>query len=133
MFDVLKHILPPTDADADADSQRWAARRRGPRAADSALTGTARQWLRRLPARRRPLRMCRLYPRVVNRIAWCWADAAMTEQVLDDLLQDSRGGRQGFPAPAWRELQRLREFNTQQRVETQPEGFWEAVGRVVVG
>ena len=131
MFDVLKQILPPSDA--DAESQRWAARRCGPRAADGALTGTARHWLRRLPARRRPLRLCRLYPRVVNRIAWCWPDAAMTEQVLEDLLQDRRGGRQGFPAPALRELQRLREFNRQQRVETQPEGFWERVERVVVG
>ena len=133
MFDVLKQILPPSDADAQADAQRWAARRRGPRAADGALTGTARQWLRRLPARRRPLRLCHLYPRVVNRIAWCWADAAMTAQVLEDLLQDRRGGRQGLPAPALRELQRLREFNRQQRVETQPEGFWERVERVVVG
>ena len=47
----------------------------------------------------------------------------MTAQVLDDLLQDRRGGRQGFPAPAPRELQRLREFNTQQRVERSPKNF----------
>ena len=129
MFDVLKPVLPQ----ADADAQRWAARRRAPRSADNALTGTTRHWLRRLPPRRRPLRLCELYPRVVNRIAWCWADPVLTGQVLDDLLQDRRGGRHGFPAPVLREMQRLREFNGQQRVETRPEGFWEAVGRVVVG
>ncbi len=129
MFDVLKDILPHDDA----ETLRWAARRRAPRATDNALTGTARVWLRRLPARRRPLRLCELYPRVVNRIAWCWPDPVMVKQVLDDLTQDRRGGRQGFAPPLLRELQRLREFNNQQRVELRPEGFWETVGRVVVG
>ena len=129
MFDVLKQILPP----ADAQTLHWVGRRRAARGIDNAVTGTTRQWLRRLPARRRPLRLCELYPRVVNRIAWCWAEAAVAEQVLDDLLQDRRGGRHGFPAPLLRELQRLREFNSQQRVETRPEGFWAAVGRVVAG
>ena len=48
--------------------------------------------------------------RVANRIAWCWADAALREQVLDDLLVDRRGGRLGFAPTIVRELQRLREF-----------------------
>jgi hypothetical protein len=74
--------------------------RRLPRASDEALSGTARRWLRQLPSRRRPLRLCQLYPRVANRLAWSWHDAELTTQTFDDLLQDRRGGRQGFPAKA---------------------------------
>jgi hypothetical protein len=123
---MFESLLPQDDP----DDARWAPLRRAARASDSALNGTARLWLRRLPARRRPLRLCETYPRVANRIAWCWSDPALADQVLDDLLVDRRGGRLGFPAPVVRELQRLREFNDQQRVERAPEGLWEVVGRV---
>ena len=99
----------------------------------NALTGTARHWLRRLPPRRRPLRLCELHPRAVNRIAWCWADPCMTAQVLEDLLQDRRGGRQSFPAPALRKLQRLRDIQHPAARGARLEGFWETVGRVFVG
>jgi hypothetical protein len=123
MFESL--ILPD-----DPEPVRWAPLRRAPREADHALTGTARQWLRRLPARRRPLRLCEEYPRVANRIAWCWHDAALAEQALDDLLTDRRGGRRGFPPPIVRELLRLRDFNAHQRIEDLPETWWQAVGRM---
>ena len=122
---MFESLLPP----ADPEPARWALLRRPPRACDEALTGTARAWLRRLPARRRPLRLCELHPRVANRIAWCWHDPALAEQALDDLLTDRRGGRRGFPAPVQRELQRLREFNDHHRVESAPMGLWQAVGR----
>lgn len=124
MFD---HLFTPDD---DPGAAAWALQRRAPRDGDGALTGTARHWLRRLPARRRPLRLCEDYPRVANRIAWCWADSALADQVLDDLLVDRRGGRRGFPPPVVRELRRLREYNDQHRVETRPEGLFEVLGRV---
>jgi hypothetical protein len=108
-------------------------RRAATRVIDEALSGTARVWLRKLPPRRRPMRLCEVYPRVANRIAWCWGDPALAAQVLEDLLTDSRGGRRGFPAPVVRELQRLREFNAAQRVETQPETLLQAVVRIVIG
>lgn len=108
MFERIRHLLAdPVDSPADA---AWAPLRRPERHGDQALTGTSRRWLRQLPPRRRPLRLCEAHPRVVNRIAWCWPDVLLREQVLDDLLVDRRGGRQGFPAPMVRELQRLREF-----------------------
>jgi hypothetical protein len=105
----------------------WPAARRAPRPCDDALTGTTRNWLRRLPARRRPLRLCERFPRVANRIAWCWADARLAEQVLDDLLVDRRGGREGFPPAIVAELRRLREFNDRQRNEPPAQGFWAAL------
>ena len=105
--------------------------RRPERACDSALTGTTRRWLRKLPARRRPLRLCAAFPRVANRIAWCWHDSVLSQQLLDDLLTDRRGGRRGFCAAIHREMQRLREFNAAQRVESQPEGLWHILTRQV--
>ena len=114
-------------------AQDWQRVRRPECTRDLALTGTTRRWLQRLPARRRPYRLCTAYPRVANRIAWVWADEAVTAQVLDDLLTDRRGGRAGFPHWVTRELRRLQEFNQQHRTEVRPEGLLEAAGRVLGG
>ena len=110
--------MPPTPATpADppapdhAGASPWQIVRRAPRHTDGALTGTARRWLRALPPRRRALKLCQRFPRVANRVAWCWHDPALADQALDDLLVDRRGGRAGFPAPVVRELRMLREFN----------------------
>lgn len=100
----------------------WVAQRRPLRACDSAINGTTRQWLRRLPPGRRPLRLCELYPRVANRLAWCWNDRVCRDQTLTDLLEDRRGGRRGFPACVVRELQRLRDFDD--RPETLASERW---------
>lgn len=108
----------------------WAPQRRAPRACDEALTGTARRWLRGLPHRRRPIRLCQLYPRLANRLAWVWAQPERAAQVLEDLLQDRRGGRQGFPAPVRRELERLAQFNASERTEGASEGWWSRFGRL---
>lgn len=101
--------------------------RRAARACDVGLTGTTRRWLRRLPQGRRPLRLCELYPRVANRIAWFWADVAIREQTLADLLEDRRGGRRGFPPCVVRELQRLREFDGQLSADVVGAPWWRAM------
>lgn len=129
MFELLKKIswmaepVPP--------AQDWHRVRRPELMRDKALTGTTRHWLQRLPARRRPYRLCTAYPRVANRIAWAWPDEAVTSQVLNDLLTDRRGGRAGFPSWVTRELRRLQEYNEQHRVELRPERMREAAGRVL--
>jgi hypothetical protein len=107
-----------------------ASSRRTPRASDNALNGTARIWLRRLPERRRPLRLCEHYPRVANRIAFCWPEAGMASAVLEDLLVDKRGNRRGFPSSVQRELRRLAEYNDQQRVESTPETWLDTLRRL---
>jgi len=107
MFDLLRVLSlddPPSDGEA-----HLLRLRRPPRACDEALTGTTRQWLRRLPPGRRPMRLCLRFPRVANRIAWCWSDPVLAEQALDDLLIDRRGGREGFPKAIVMELRRLRD------------------------
>ena len=115
----------------DEPAPPWLRERRAPRGSDDALTGTTRAWLRRLPLGRRPLHLCERFPRVANRIAWCWHDSVLSQQLLDDLLTDRRGGRRGFCAAIHREMQRLREFNAAQRVESQPEGLWHILTRQV--
>ena len=126
MFEVLRAAVIRTE-----EPDHWEVARRTARESDNALNGTARHWLRSLPARRRPLRLCTDYPRVANRLAWCWPDAELSAQAIDDLLIDRRGGRRGFPPLVQRELRRLREFNAAQRVETAPEGLLPALGRMV--
>ncbi len=120
--------MKPSDQ-LPTDGLEWAPQRRAPRANDEALSGTARRWLRELPSRRRPLRLCQLYPRVANRVAWCWRDPELTTQLLDELLHDRRGGRRGFPTPVVRELQRLAQFNVQQRNDPQGDGWWTSFGK----
>jgi hypothetical protein len=128
----MLEALTPTRLDKEvAAAAHWIRVRRPARDGDRALTGTTRHWLRKLPARRRPLRLCVTFPRVANRIAWCWADPSMTQQVLDDLTHDRRGGRRGFPTGVMRELRRLREFNDQQRIEVRPETWLESVLRLL--
>lgn len=128
MFERFKELI--ADAPDDAGDEMWRRRRRLPRECDLALTGTTRNWLRQLPARQRPLRLCTEFPRVANRIAWCWRDSALSESVLGDLLVDRRGGRLGFPTVVVRELQRLQAFNLRQRVDDRPERLWERVARL---
>jgi hypothetical protein len=128
MFERFKELI--ADAPDDAMDATWRRRRRLPRECDQALTGTTRNWLKQLPSRQRPLRLCTEYPRVANRIAWCWRDAALSESVLGDLLVDRRGGRLGFPTVVLRELQLLQAFNLRHRVEDRPERLWERVARI---
>jgi len=96
------------DVSPQVDS--WESVRRPQRHNDEALTGTTRAWLRRLPAGRRPQRLCASYPRLANLIAWHWRDPRQAQEMLDDLLIDRRGGRAGFAKPIVFELRRLREY-----------------------
>lgn len=64
-----------------------------------------------------------LYPRVANRLAWCWRDDLATVALLDDLLTDRRGGRAGFAKPVVRELRRLRHLLDGSAEPDQPSGF----------
>ena len=114
-----------SDPTAPAPSlEGWEAMRRPGRHSDESLTGTTRQWLRRLPAGRRPQRLCELFPRVANQIAWYWRDPAEARDVLDSLLIDRRGGRQGFPRPVALELRRLRDYLDRATEDLPEHGRW---------
>jgi len=93
-------------------------RRTLPSEQDRALTAQARQWLRRLPARERPLALCSMYARLANRIAAVWEDPAQTDAVFDELMIDQRGGRLGFPPLVAAELMRLHRLHERRVAST---------------
>ena len=68
------------------------------------LSELAQTWLNAFPQDQRPAALCEHYPRVANRIALCWPDAALTLRLIKSLLIDDRERRKGFPAPVQGEL-----------------------------
>jgi len=54
--------------------------------------------------------LLRQFPRIANVVARAWHNAAELQTVLDDLLIDRRGGRQGFPLEVTEELLVLRDY-----------------------
>ena len=120
MRPLPRFTLPEVPATHD----HWELLRRPPRHTDDALTGTTRAWLRKLPAGRRPQRLCMQFPRVANLVAWHWRDPVQVQQVLEDLLHDRRGGRAGFPPSVVHELRRLRELNDRLAETEAPAGHY---------
>lgn len=112
----LSAPLPAPDSLAAAQESNvpthCAARRHAlPREQDRWLSSQARQWLRRIPTRQRPLALCSMYPRLANRLAEAWDDPTQTEAVFDDLMIDHRGGRMGFAPLIASELMRLHRWH----------------------
>jgi hypothetical protein len=66
--------------------------------------------LESLPATLRLVALRGLYPRVLNRIADAWPSPAAFAALVDSLLIDDRGSRQGFPFEVITELTELREY-----------------------
>lgn len=85
------------------------ARRSPPGPLDRMLSKLAIPWVEMLPPEAIPRYLCEHFPRIVNRLALCWADRELALKLLDDLLKDKRGGRRGFPPEALTELKSLRE------------------------
>jgi hypothetical protein len=83
-------------------------RRRQVLPSDKALTGPTIDWLLSLPEPVRPKNLCQFYPRVANTVSGGWADMEKSAVVVDQLLNDTRGGtRQGFPEHVKVDLQLL--------------------------
>lgn len=74
------------------------------------LTYEAQVWLLSLPAELRPLHLARAYARIVNRLTTLWTRPSGADQYLHSLVNDTRGGRRGFPQPIPEELRRLQAY-----------------------
>lgn len=116
-FDTARQALdalPPGVAEVHRlQPGYWEERRRPAQPTDRALAGGSLEWMVRLPPSLRPRATAEQYPRVVNRIAASWSDPSAAWQTLDDLLEDHRGGRRGFPFEVESELKSLRRFRAQ--------------------
>jgi len=74
------------------------------------LLPATQRWAAELPEPIRPVHLIRSYPRIANRIARSWNDPKALHEVLNELVIDNRGGRQGFSPSIMAELLRFREF-----------------------
>jgi len=94
--------MSPTQAPA----RDWTTLRKA-RPFDVLLPATQR-WAESLPGSAKPYQLMQTFPRIANRIANAWSDEQTCLAVLDDLLIDRRGGRQGFSPFVQAELLHLR-------------------------
>jgi hypothetical protein len=85
----------------------WQKVRRPSQPSDRALTGRSMKWLMDLPDEMRPQVTMQRYPRVINALVDVWADAQARDLAFENLLNDRRPGRRGFPIDVERELSTL--------------------------
>ncbi|MGQ0751750.1 MAG: hypothetical protein ACT4PS_14550 [Betaproteobacteria bacterium] len=71
------------------------------------LSGEADDFFRTLPGDEYPQALVDQYPRIANTIVELRYDRAKLEAYFQSLLNDSRGGRQGFPFAVLMNLQNL--------------------------
>ena len=76
---------------------------------DGGLSGEADDFFRTLPGDAYPQALVDQYPRIANTIVELRYDRAKLENYFQSLLNDSRGGRQGFPFGVLINLQNLRD------------------------
>lgn len=69
---------------------------------------TVESWLAGLPEKVRPMRLVQDFPRLADKLVLADGDPELAMAVLDRLMIDDRGGRQGFPMDVASELMRLR-------------------------
>jgi hypothetical protein len=72
------------------------------------------QILAQLPPKLSLRRSCSSYPQAVEKLLKHWRNPAEFRLVLDEMMMDSRGGRQGFPFDVVSEFSALREYYDQQ-------------------
>lgn len=114
----------PSDTVISLTREGYWRERDVPRDTDRELTSMASAWLAGLPQSARPGHLADAFPRIINRIALCWRDTALTDRVLDGLLGDERGGRKGFPSEIRIELLRLHALHERREASaTRPEVF----------
>lgn len=114
------------DSSRDARSHHGAVR--APALDSQASTATllplASRWLCELPADARPEQLAALFPGIVNKLALTWPEAPRARELLEELLIDRRGGRNGFPKSVFGELLRLHALVGKTSVDTSPGEMW---------
>lgn len=76
---------------------------------DIQLSKEAADFLRTLEGSDYPKALVDSFPRVVNAIVELRGDPAKLKNYLDTLMNDTRGGRKGFPLSVLTDIQDLRE------------------------
>jgi hypothetical protein len=115
----------PAGYTAKRKAENWEEKRHatGP----EALSDAATAWLSELPESVKPRQLVLRYARLANRLCTIWKDPARCERLLDELMMDRRGGRQGFPLAVANELATLRDHYF--RLHHKGSSAWEHVER----
>jgi hypothetical protein len=102
-FDEAKAALDTKLRDDEAKG--WRGERSPER--DEPLHEATVRWMDSLPASLRPVELARDFPRVTNQLAEVWKRPARCDELLERLMLDRRGDRQGFPPNVAAELTKL--------------------------
>jgi len=93
-----------------AAPQDFTKARHAPDKTDFQLTLEGHQLLAAIAPEARPTLLPVKFPRIVNKMASLWKSPRQMDLYFEDLLTDSRGGRQGFPLGIIMELSTLKEY-----------------------
>ena len=74
------------------------------------LSEAAKTWLESLPEDKRPKNLAEHFPRICNQFARLWRQHDEMEPFFNELVQDSRGGRKGFPFSVMMDISVLRDY-----------------------
>ena len=110
--------VPVPSADSFPGSRDWLQHRKA-KPIDRLLPCSDRL-LDRLPLDVCPRELATQYPRIINLIALQWNDPHSCSAYFDELLVDTRGTRQGFPAVVQRELANLRDYWYRRELTLEP-------------
>jgi hypothetical protein len=86
------------------------------------LSVEADDFFRTLPGDQYPQALVDRFPRIANRIVELRYDRAKLKDYFQSLLNDSRGGRQGFPFAVLKDLQNLHDIMVGEDMSGGP--FW---------
>lgn len=87
----------------------YSKRRHQPDKDDLKLNAAGLTWLASIEQSARPIKLAAAFPRIVNRMAKVWKIPRETDRYFQDLLEDHRGNRQGFPLNILMELTTLKD------------------------
>jgi hypothetical protein len=91
----------------DKPKNAWAENRRLPSTEDMQLQSSTFKWIASLPRNVQPRQLALQFPRVANKLAQVWGQTSACERLLDELMVDNRGKRQGFPVQVASEIMAL--------------------------
>ena len=103
--------MPSTSSVTPAAAQPdYRKTRHAPNKDDVELNAAGQALLASIEEATRPTKLAAAFPRIVNRMASLWRSPRQMDLYFEDLLTDSRGGRQGFPLGIIMELSALKEY-----------------------
>lgn len=74
------------------------------------MGGAADLWYENLPEKVKPTALRCKFPHILQKIQRVWESPRQLDQLLNGMMVDDRGSRQGFPFAAIREMHALRDY-----------------------